>query len=154
MKKPIRYHVISTPTGRRVLYDFHGSTAFVGDGYDVANPKACAEHLRYRAGERRITPQPDGIWIGPTHLWSIAVAWAALRQRPVTAHELANDLFYNTAHRPDVAAALGKVAAAYDPSDLWCQGFREILGWYDMENGICYPPTRPVLADGHHLTSS
>lgn len=132
-------HVTSTPSGRRVLTDIGRGYAAIGDAYDPDCPTAATERLRFRATTTDIAAEPDGIWLGSRHLWTIAVSMAKRFKRPMTADEIGDALFYGAA-RPDVHAALAALMTTFNPDERW---------WREMAKHAHYDPQTATIHPVH-----
>ena len=118
-EKTRRDFTIATPTGQRVLIAIEPSSfALVRQGFEPQSDNS-SQRLRLRNRDfEPITVSPDGTWIGPRQLYTIANTMVKETNGPVLAVSIGDVLFFD-GHRPNVAAVFRKLFATYDNRDRW-----------------------------------
>lgn len=124
-------HVISTPSGMRVLTEIEPEKGFamIRQGFGPDDMSISAQRLQINNAFDQVHVAEDGTWINPRMLWSILVQMAKPNQ-PLKLDDTAALLFYPQV-RPDLHRLLMKLFESFDPADPY---------WSAMAHFGCYNP--------------
>lgn len=131
----MREFIVSTPSGRRVLCDIGGNFVMIRPVFEPVS-KRSDERLQFGSFYDVPKAAPDGVWIGPRHLWTVSVGLASRSKAPITGVKIGELLFFEV-YRPDIRRIFDKLMTTYDPTDSWWQAMSK-HSWYDQVTGTVH----------------
>lgn len=123
-------HIISTPSGMRVLTEIQPGSGFavIRPCFEPEDINKSRQRLQVQNYFDRVHVSEDGTFINPKHLWSILVQWAK-PDSPLKLDDAAAFLLYPQ-HRSDLHPKLMNMFRSFDQADVYCLNMFK-HGFYD-----------------------